>query len=73
MGDGKWATMVQKIVTVQGGQIMGRRWCGVLGVVMTWGQKGCRKAKTRMWEESGGHMCGETMIWDGDGGSRRML
>ena len=68
-GDEKWAPMVQKMVMVQGGQIMGRQWCGVPGVVM----RGAERMQEGEDADVGGQMCGETMIWDGDGGSRRRL
>ena len=45
--------MVQKMVMVQGGQIMGRQWCGVPGVVM----RGAERMQEGEDVDVGGSMC----------------
>ena len=61
-GDEKWATMVQMMATVQGGQIMGRQWCGVPGLDPVGDDVGAERMQEGEDADVGGQMCGETMI-----------
>ena len=51
---------------------MVRSWCGD-GVVRCGDGVGAERMQEDEDADMGGQMCGETMIWDGDGGSRRKL